>query len=223
MLVSPLNQKIAERISLIRYPMIFLIVVSHVPWLVRYVDDPTLLTFVGTFVTDGLIRLAIPMLSCISGFLIFYKAMDSNFPLLLRKRFIALVLPLLIWNIPVVLALYVVQSQGLIDYEFAYRKTMYPVDLMVWVNGVLSITDFPINYPMHFLRDLFVVTLFVPLMSMLLRNFPFVGLIALLAFFIPNLDGLLIRNNTIIITFYIGGMAATMNWNLKWLDIYAVP
>ena len=53
MLVSPLDQKIAERISLIRYPMIFLIVVSHVPQLVRYVDDPTLQTFVGTFVMVG--------------------------------------------------------------------------------------------------------------------------------------------------------------------------
>lgn len=83
--------------------MIYLVVDAHMPWVVRNVDDPTVLTFVGTFVTDGLIRLAILIISCISGFLIFYKAMDLNFLLLLRKRFNALVLPLLIWNMPVVL------------------------------------------------------------------------------------------------------------------------
>ena len=116
---------------MIRYPMIFLIVVVHIPQIVDYVDEPTFLTFIASNVIHGLTRLGIPMLTCISGFLLFQKAQDLNFPLLMRKRFVSLVTPLLIWNIPVVLALYFVQSQGLTDYEFAPPKTMYPFDLMV--------------------------------------------------------------------------------------------
>lgn len=220
---SSLDPEIAERISLIRYPMIFLIVVSHSPNLSSFADDPNLSTFITSLVSDTFIRLAIPMLSCISGFLIFYKAMEQNFPLLLRKRFNALVSPLIVWNVPIVLALYAVQSQGLIDYEFAPRKTMYPADLMTWLNGIFSITDFPINFPMHFLRDLFIITLFVPLMGIALRKFPFIGLIILLAIFVPDFDGQLIRTNTIIVTFYVGGMAAKMGWDLKYLDRYTVP
>ncbi|VUX55652.1 conserved membrane protein of unknown function [uncultured Woeseiaceae bacterium] len=223
MSVSSLDQNISERITLMCYPMIYLIMLVDVPRIIGYIDDPNMLTFIGSFVTDGLMRLGVPVLACFSGFLVFHNALDSNFPLLMRKGFVSLVTPLLIWNIPVALALYVVQSQGLIEYDFADGKTMYPFDLMIWLNRVLSVTYFPIIYPMNFLRDLFVVCFFAPWMGMLIRNFPFVGLIALLAVFIPNLDGFLILNNEIIIMFYVGGMAATMNWDLKRLDRYAVP
>lgn len=93
---------------------------------------------------------------------------------------------------------------------------------MTWINGVLSITDYPINYPMHFLRDLFVMCIFAPWIGKLLRSLPFTGLIAMFVIFVLNLDGQLIRNDTIIISFYVGGMAATMNWDLKRLDRYAI-
>lgn len=208
---------------MIRFPMIYFIVVIHAPRLVSYADNPTFSNFIGSFAIDGLARLGIPMLTCISGFLVFRKALDLNYPLLMRKRFISLVTPLLIWNIPVVLALYVAQSQGLVDYDFASRKTMYPFDLMTWLNAVFSITDYPIIGPMHFLRDLFVICLFAPWLGMLLRNIPILGLIVLLIVFMPNLDGHLIRTDTMIISFYVGGMAATMNWDLKVLDKFAIP
>ena len=208
---------------MLRYPMIYLIVIVHVPRMISFVDEPTILTFIGSFVTEGLARTGIPMLTCISGFFVFHKALDLNLPLLLRKRFVSLVTPLLVWNVPVVLALYVVQSQGLIDYDFAVRKTMYPFDPMIWVNGIFSVTDYPVNYPMHFLRDLFVICFFAPVMGLSLRRYPFMGLIALLVMFVPDFDGLLIRNNSMPIMFYIGGMATTMNWDLKRLDKYAIP
>jgi succinoglycan biosynthesis protein ExoH len=201
--------------------MIYFIVVVHVPQIAGYTDDPSFLSFIGSLV-HSLTRLGIPMLTCISGFLLFYNALDRDFSRLLRKRFVSLVVPLLVWNIPVVLGLYLVQSQGLVDYQFAARKTMYPFDAMIWINGVLAITDYPINYPMHFLRDLFVICVFSPWIGKLLRSVPFAGLIALLAIFLPDLDGQFIRNNTMIISFYVGGMAATMNWNLKRLDKYAI-
>ena len=220
---SPLKQGIAERISLIRYPMIYLIVIAHMPRITGFVDDPNVLTFISSFVTDGLIRLGIPMLTCISGFLIFHKALDLKFALLMRKRFISLITPLLIWNVPLVLVLYVVQSQGLIEHDWVAQRNMYPIDVMNWVNAVFALTDYPINYPMHFLRDLFVLCLLAPIIGILLRNTPSLGLIVLLAIFVPNLDGLLIRNDAMIITFYIGGIAAIKTWDLRCLDRYAVP
>ncbi len=221
--VKPINQNTAQRISLIRYPMIFLIVVSHVPRITNFTADPNLLSFMCSFIVDGLIPLGIPMLTCISGFLVFSKSLDLNYQLLLRKRFVSLIIPLLIWNIPLALGLYFVQSSGLIDYGFAPGKMMYPFDPMVWINGILALTDLPINYPLHFLRDLFAICLLVPFLSFLVRNVPVSGLIIMLFIFIPNLDGFLIRNNMMVITFYIGGMAASQNWDLKLLDRFAVP
>ena len=201
--------------------MIYFIVVVHVPRMADYIDDPSFASYIGSLV-HSLTRLGIPMLTCISGFLLFYSALDRDYTRLLRKRFVSLVVPLLVWNIPVVLGLYLVQSQGLVEYQFSARKTMYPFDPMTWINGVLSITDYPVNYPMHFLRDLFVLCVLAPLIGKLLRNLPFMGLIVLLVIFLPDLDGQLIRNNAMIISFYVGGMAATMNWNLKCLDGYAM-
>jgi len=57
---------------MIRYPMIFLVVVVHVPRIVGYADEPSFLTFIASFIVDGLARLGIPMLTCISGFFVFH-------------------------------------------------------------------------------------------------------------------------------------------------------
>jgi succinoglycan biosynthesis protein ExoH len=202
--------------------MIFFIVVSHEPRFTGFSIDPGVATFILSFIADGLIRLSVPMLSCISGFLVFYTSLDLKFRTLLRKRTASLLMPLLIWNIPLVLLLYLIQSQGWIDHEFAARKTMYPFDLMTWVNGVLSVTDHPINFPLHFLRDLFVICMMAPLMGIFIRKMPWLGLLIVAGVFIPDIDGALIRNNAMIVTFYVGGVAAAQNWNLQRLDRYAI-
>lgn len=207
---------------MIRYPMIYLMIIVHLPALVSYAQQPTALTFIGSFVDNGLIRLGVPMLTCISGFLIFHKSLDLQYSKLIRTRFASLVSPLLIWNIPLVLILYVIQSQGLIEHDWTYQRTIYPFEFMTWLNGILAITDYPINPPMHFLRDLFLLCVLAPGLGMLIRNVPFLGLAALLAVFVPNLDGMLIRNDTMIIMFYLGGMAAVMKWDIKALDKYAI-
>ena len=208
--------------------MIFLIVVSHTPRIPGYLDEPGVLTFIANFVVDGLIPLGIPMLTCISGYLVFKKNLDLNYWLLLRKRFSSLVVPLLIWNIPLVIALYFVQSTGIIAYdgiivyEFAPRRTMYPFEPMVWVNACLALTDLPANYPLHFLRDLVAICLLVPLLSPLARKAPTFGLILIMMVFIPNFDGPLVQTNMMVVTFYIGGIAAAQNWNLSIFDKYAI-
>lgn len=222
MATKPIDQDVGHRIALLRYPMIFLIVVSHVPRISSFSEEPGLYTYITTFLVDGLIPLGIPMLTCISGFLVFSKGLEKNYQLLLRKRFVSLVIPLLAWNIPLALGLYIVQSTGITAYEFAQAKTMYPVDPVNWINGILALTDFPLNYPLHFLRDLFVICLLVPLLGWLVRNAPVPGLIALLVIFVPDLDGVLMRNNMMIVTFYIGATAASQNWNLRSLDRYAI-
>ena len=201
--------------------MLYLVVVAHIDPGRTYIDDPGVLNFLISFVAEGVVRVTISMLTCMSGFLVFHKALDLNFSVLVRKRASALVAPLLLWNVPLVLVLYLVQSQGLVDHDFAARKTMYPFDLMTWLNGVFSLTDYPVNFPMYFVRDLFVISLLAPLTGALIRRAPYPGLIAFLAVFSLDLDGSLILNDAMFVTFYIGGMAAIQKWDLRRLDRYA--
>lgn len=149
--------------------------------------------------------------------------LDQDFKTLIRKRASALLVPMIVWNLPLVIFLYVIQKWNLTPYQFNPSGQMYPYDPMQWINGVFAVTNFPIVGPMHFMRDLFVVSFFAPIMGWFIRKAPLAGLVFVLAIFYTELDGQLIRNNSIPISFYIGAMAAVQSWNLKRWDAYAVP
>jgi hypothetical protein len=149
--------------------------------------------------------------------------LDRDFRLLIRKRSAALLSPMIVWNLPLVLLLYVVQASGLTSYQFNDSGQMYPFDLMHWINGVFAVTDFPIVGPMHFMRDLYLVSFLAPLMGWAIRKAPVSGLIVVLVIFYPGLDGDFMRNNSIPISFYCGALAAVKKWDVKCLDRYAIP
>lgn len=223
MSLKNLDREVSQRIALLRYPLIYLIVVVHVPWLARFADDPGVTSFLGEFIDIGLVRVSIPTLTCISAYLIFTMKLDQDFKTLIRKRASALLAPMIVWNLPLVILLYVIQKWELTPFQFNPSGQMYPFDLMQWLNGVFAITDFPIVGPMHFMRDLFIVSFFAPLMGWVIRRAPWVGLLVVIAIFYPGLDGPLMRTDSIPISFYIGAMAAVKGWNLNSLDAYAVP
>ena len=223
MAISPLDRAVSARIALLRYPLIYLMVVLHVPTMTGFNEDPGIKAFIGGYFDLGLVRLSIPMLSCISGFLIFHLELDRNFALLIRKRSYSLLLPMVIWNLPLVVLLYFVQAFQLTSYEFNSTGQMYPFEPMRWINGVFAVSSFPIVGPMHFMRDLYVVSFLAPLMGWVIRRAPLTGLIVLIAIFYRGLDGEFIRSNTIPIMFYLGAMAAVKQWDLKLLDRFALP
>jgi len=218
-----LDKDISTRIASLRFPLLYLIVVIHVPWLALYAVEPSVKTFIGEFFINGIVRVSIPMLTCISGFLIFHMKLDQHFKTLVRKRTWALIVPMIVWNLPLVVFLYVIQAWELTPYSFNKSGQMYPFDLMQWLNGVFAITQFPIVGPMHFMRDLYLVSFMAPLMGWFIRKAPLTGLVILLVIFYPGLDGQFMRTDSIPISFYIGAMAAVKNWDLRKWDAYAVP
>ena len=94
---------------------------------------------------------------------------------------------------------------------------------MNWFNAITGFRNFPVNYPLHFLRDLFMISLVAPIMWMFLRHrvTGYVGLLLLLLVYYYDLDRLYVLTNDMYITFYLGGIAAARNWNLKCLDRFA--
>jgi succinoglycan biosynthesis protein ExoH len=92
----------------------------------------------------------------------------------------------------------------------------------VWLNAIVGLNSAPINYPLNFLRDLYVLAIIAPIFGLLIRRYPWIGLIGISILFWFDFDGPIIRRNTMPIVFYLGGLAAVYRWNLKALDRYAV-
>ena len=152
---------ISERISLLRYVMILGIVILHIPPNIPLAETGTgVFHFIKAFLVHAVFRSTVPVLTCISGYLLFNSYLYTSISLIFIKKAKRLIVPLFIWNFPIVLLLYVFQSQGVFS---NYSVKLYPFDAVTFFNGIFSITGAPVNFPLFFLRDLFVLSLLSPL------------------------------------------------------------
>lgn len=215
-----LSGEIQQRIAMLRFFMIFGIVILHTPPYIplREVGSEPF-DIVKAFFQSALFRTTVPILTTISGFLLFSANQDKDFGALLKKKFKTLVVPFLVFNLTLLCAAYLAGKYAglMLSYDLAGG------DSMTWLNAAFGVNGAPINYPLNFLRDLIVIMLLVPLFSLCLRNKPFAGLAVVFAIFMLNLDGPLVLRNTMPVMFYLGGMAAICRWRLKALDRYALP
>ena len=212
-----LDAEISKRISIIKYVMIIGIVVTHIPPFehIHAFGFSTIET-IKVFFAHGVFKVAVPVLATISGFLVFSSKLYLNYSKLIYKKSRSILLPLILWNLPFALIIYLLQK-----YEFSgyhYWIELHPISIENWLLVVVGWTGLPINYPLHFLRDLFVVALMTPLFWLLLKRIPYLGFLIVLTVYYFDLEGGLVMRNNMLVTFYLGALAATQKWNLKSLD-----
>ncbi len=202
-----------QRIDLARYIMIAGIIVLHAPPTVSLGEVQGFFETVRAFFTHGLFRFSVPVLSTISGYLLFKTIERKTYSSILKTKVRTLVLPMLIWNLPLVIALYLLQANTSSSHEFSFQA--YPFDGLQWLSGVFGIFQLPVNYPLNFLRDIFAITLFTPLIYITLKHFNFIGLVLLCLFFWFNLEGSFVLRNLMAINFCCGAWVA-----LKGVDVF---
>lgn len=208
---------VARRIALLRICLICVVVFIHVPVLDEFLDPRSgSFALIRSILCDGLFRVTVPVLTAISGYLLFRSGLDRRWGDLVSRKSRTILLPLVIWNLPLLLALYLVEARHLTSHTFVVPA--YPFDVVNWIDLTLGLTAQPVNYPLYFLRDLFVLTLLAPLLGLALRGAPWLGLATVTSVFYFNLDGLLITRDTMAITFYLGGLVATRGWDITSLD-----
>lgn len=217
-----LSKEVSQRVWVTRYIMIIGIVIVHIP-----PDVPlnqlsgSVFDFAKAFFAQAAFKATVPVLMAISGFFVFYTEV-YKYPLkLLKKRSDTVLLPLLLWNIPFAIFIFIVQKYDLISHKFTYQ--LYPVEALTWLNAIAGVTQSPVNVSLNFLRDLFVVSLLSPLFWLLLKRIPYIGIVVVWIIYYFNLDGPLVIRNSMLLSFYIGALAACQNWNLTSLDRFAVP
>ena len=76
-------------------------------------------------------------------------------------------MPLILWNIPIALAVFILQKYQLLGHQFSAR--LYPPTPLAWLNALTGLVSDPVNYPLNFLRDLFIISLISPVLGIFLK------------------------------------------------------
>jgi len=215
-----IDKDISQRMNMLRFLMIFGVVVLHTPpYLAPGASPESFFQYFQSFFQAGVFRTTVPILTFISAYLIFSSGLDRQPAKLYEKKFYSLVVPFIVFNLGLLALVYV--SQRYLDLHI--MRDLLQADTKRWINAAFGITETPINYPLHFLRNLVVLVLAAPLLGMLLRRAPFLGFILVFCIGHFNLEGWLLERNNMLIVFYMGGMAALLQFDMRALDKYRVP
>ncbi|RZJ85065.1 MAG: acyltransferase [Massilia sp.] len=213
-----LDNDIRKRINILRFMMIFGVVALHVP---KYVPlgevGPGFFDFVKAFFQHGIFRFTVAVLTFISGYLLFGSGADCSPAKLWKKKFKVLVIPFIVFNLSLLALAYLAQLKT--SMTMSYQ--LVGADMGTWLDAGLGLSAAPMNYPLNFLRDMIVLMLLAPLFGFLLRTSAWTGLAGITLVFMSNLDGLLIFRDVMAIQFYLGGLMAVKQINMKALDKYA--
>lgn len=215
-----LEPTVTRRISMLRFILIGVVVFLHIadPAPISALDFSNTLEVARAFTQDLLGRICVPALTMISGYLLFSAKLDLAPLKLYKKKTRTLLIPFFVFNICYVAIL------ALIEYSTGYVavRTILEAEPGRIMNILFSIDKKPLNVPLHFLRELFVLVLLSPIFGLLLRRAPLAGLALVAGIFLLNLDRHLVMRNTMAVMFYVGGMAAIGGWDVKKFDRYAV-
>lgn len=208
-----------NRMAMLRFMMIVGIVILHTPPYVAMKEIGNDFFDLGkAFFQLALFRATVPVLSLISGYLLFQSGVDQHFLKLMKKKLAKLAVPFLFFNLSVLGAAYLLERYlGIVTSD-----PLADADLATWLDAAFSLTALPVNYPLHFLRDLLVAMLLAPVLGLLLREYTLRGLVLVVTFFYFNLDQHLIMRTEIIIMFYLGGLLAVKEVDMHRLDGFAV-
>lgn len=204
---------------MLRFILICVVVFLHIsdPPAVATLDFSRPLDVLRAFTQGQLGRICVPALTMISGYLLFNAGLDLAPGKLYRKKARTLLVPFFVFNICYVLLIAVLEySTGFVAFS-----PLRNADPMRLANMLFGIEGAPLNNALHFIRELFILVLLSPLIGLMLRRAPLAGLALVSTVFLFDMDGQLILRNTMAVMFYIGGMAAVGQWDVKKFDRYA--
>lgn len=213
---TSLDAEMSLRIDLVRLLCVCAIVFIHIP----PAPAGTPLEPLFRFLSDGIFRVSVPVLTTISGYM-FFRSWGRRDPgTTLWRKAQSLILPLLIWNLPLVLALFALQWHGMAT---GFRLELHPFEPRSWLDATFGLTAYPLNFPLHFLRDLFAVSLIGTAAGAIFVRAPWLILAIAFVNVILDLEGMMVLRNSMIFNFFLGGLVALRGWDLRSLDRFAPP
>ena len=201
--LSPISPVQSDMIRVARVLCILFMATTHI-WpgsgriLAADVPLPLHLLYVAT--VDFLGRASVPLLSLISGFLFVYTFQRATAPGIVKSKLQSYIIPMIFWSLPII-------ALDFAEFHIRGNAVSVPASALDWLNSVLAITAGPANGPLHFLRDIFIMSFYAIGVLSVWKLSKYWGMaIAIAIFLIEQIPGgfLLFRNQ--IATFYIAGI-----------------
>ena len=199
--VPPVSPVMSDRVRIARVLCIFLMMFVHVqPGIAEnvYDRDTSAFDFIYFVFTRILGLSSVSLLSVVSGYFIVASLLKADPLSLARSKFKTLVVPLVSWNL-VMLVLLVVY--GLMTGKW---RDMPDPTLLGWANAFFAVTDWPLDVPLWFLRDLFVCCLLSPLLYQALKRFALPTMALLVVYTLFGDDLYLLQRPQLLLFFSLG-------------------
>lgn len=210
------EQELSHTISFARIALIVGLVFLHYqeypnsrlsPFVGLDVAQHQVATFINSFILFFFFSV-VPLLSMVSGWLFFsFPAQSATTALRrrMRRRFFSLYLPLVFWNGLFLLVLGLLfagrpDSPLFDDLNIRFQSAGW----LDYINAVFAITKHPVGFQFWFVRDLFVTALVSPVLWLLLRRAPYLGMAVLGAAWMAGNDLFIFFRSDVVFFFYLG-------------------
>jgi len=226
-----LDSKLLERLTIVRFPLVVGVVFIHAykpvvigGEILGSIESSTI-SFIKDLISVRIAGIAVPIFYFISGFLFFYKFIESRqeYYRKLKSRIKTLVIPFLFWNILFFCELFIAQS---IPATAIYFSGKYPplssLGIFDCINAIFGLTTYPIAYHFWFIRDLFLVVLIAPLIYKAITKASWFFFLILFGMWVGNLWSIYMPSITAVLFFYTGAMLSIKKLNPFILDKYGV-
>lgn len=207
---STLSDATSLRIRIARPLCIFFMVWVHVnPGVAEFAPVERgiqLADWYRFYFADGVGRTSIGLLAIASGFLAISTGRVFPFGVFLKKRLRSLFLPMAVWSAILLLA-YLAGEQ--VKPGYLEQQVGEPWSWTHVPDWLFGITDHPANFPLGFLRDLFICALLTPVLVLAMRKFAWPVLAALFVLMVTHAPTPFLGNN--IPMFYSLGIWLALN------------
>lgn len=174
-----LAQDTFQRIDIMRFPLIVGVVVAHAyPGTL----NSFIALFIYNFICHGLVRIIVPLLFLISGYLFFinFDLSKQTYLSKFQARIRTLLLPFLIWNIATLMIFALAQSIPSTSGFFSgVNSPIASYTMFDYLNAILGINRMPIAMQFWFIRDLMILVLLTPVIHYANKRAPLIFLMAL--------------------------------------------
>tara|TARA_R110002072_G_scaffold154386_3_gene304200 strand:+ start:1032 stop:2177 length:1146 start_codon:yes stop_codon:yes gene_type:complete len=162
--------QINDFIRFLRPVLILLVCAVHIPYIAGYTSETTALgspqTLFSVYLKDVIARGAVPLLTVISGYLAFYSFKKYSYKSFLLKKIQTLLIPFIVFNLITFFGLYTLatlsgNNAGNINSIQTAKD---------FISAIFGFNRLPINPPLYFLRDLFIISIFAPLINIIVKK-----------------------------------------------------
>lgn len=206
----------SDRLEMVRFLLIAMVVYVHMPLPQPASTTGGVAWLAPAYLLDAtLFRFSVTALTVISGFLLFATQADRQPRRTFGKKVRTLVIPFLIWNVSFALAMYAAQERHVIT---TARLDLVHGSWSTWLDALFALRARPVNYPLYFLRDLFVINCLALVAGSWIRKHPITAICVTIAVADAGLVSWLILRTPMLPSFVIGAGLAIWNVPLQKID-----